>query len=75
MKNYEIRDVKTDDVLVYDLSFEEAQETLKFYQEFFGEQAVYMHKTEPKRNTSTMKAYKEDYISYFGVLQKMGNLI
>lgn len=75
MKDYEIRDVKTNDVLVYDLSLEEAKETLKLYQEFFGERAVYMHKAEPQPKTLSVTEYKEEYISYFGVLQRMGNLI
>ena len=73
---YEIWDVDTEEILVDNLSFEEAVEQSAVYQQFYGEGIavavresckVYSHKTPANE-------YKVAWINYFAMLQAMGNL-
>lgn len=73
---YEIWDVDTNEVLVDNLSFEDAVEQSAIYEQFFGEGVcvairesckVYIPKTPSQE-------YKTAWINYFAELQAMGNL-
>lgn len=73
---YEIWDTDTNEVLVDNLSFDEAVEQSAIYMDFFGESVsvairearkVYTHKTPAQE-------YKSAWINYFAKLQVMGNL-
>ncbi len=73
---FEIWDTDTEEVLVDNLSFEEAAEQSAIYQEFFGNgvsvairasRKTYEHKTPAQE-------YKAAWINYFAELQAMGNL-
>ena len=73
---YEIWDTNTNEILVDNLSFDQAAEQSAIYQDFFGNsitvafresQQVYSRKT-------SAQAYKDAWIEYFGILQEMGNL-
>jgi hypothetical protein len=73
---YEIWDENANEMLVDNLTFDEAAEQSAIYMEFFGNGiAVAIRESAPvrKRKTSAQE-YKEAWIEYFGELQLMGNL-
>lgn len=73
---YEIWDVDTEEVLVDNLSFEEAAVQSAVYQEFYGD-GVFVAVRESRRTVSHntyADEFKTAWISYFEELQAMGNL-
>lgn len=75
-RRYEIWDTDTQEVLVDNLTFEEAAEQSAVYMSFFGEGIfVVIRESQPIRHHKTSaQAYKEAWIEYFRELQLMGNL-
>ena len=73
---YEIWDINTNDILVDNLSFDDAVEQSAIYQEFFGDTVCVAFRESRKVHTHKTPAqeYKQAWISYFGELQAMGNL-
>ena len=77
-KIFEIRFAHSGEVLANQLSEQKAIELLEMYKRFFGKDSViiaYENSEERRRHTSWAQEYKNDYISYFGELQEMGNLL
>lgn len=77
-KVFEIRDAYTFEVLVDNLTLEEALDTLNVYEEFFGNDSVIVTCAKaPRRrpHISMAQEYKQEYIDYFAELQLMGNLL
>lgn len=72
---YQIKFTHSEEVLVETPLQKEAEELLAIYKSFFGEHSVILNNAERRRHTSWAQEYKNDYISYFGELQKMGNLL
>lgn len=73
---YEIWDANANEVLVDNLSFDQAAEQSAIYQEFFGD-AISVAVRKSKRiikHTTYAQEYKQAWIEYFGELQLMGNL-
>ena len=73
---YEILDQDTGKVLVDNLTFDEATEQCKVYQDFFdcGVAVVIRESMVHKKHTTIKQEFKEAWISYFAELQVMGNL-
>lgn len=74
---YEIWDENTNEVLVDNLTFEQAAEQSAIYQEFFGSEVISVAIRESVRTTehrTPAQEYKQAWIDYFGELQAMGNL-
>lgn len=77
-KVFEIRDAYTNEVLVDKLSPKEAIETFELYQNYFGVHSVIMthsHEFERSPYISRDQEYKNEFITYFAVLQLIGNLL
>ena len=75
-RTYEIWDVDTNEMLVDNLTFDEAAEQCEIYTKFFGEGiCVAIRESVPVRKHKTYaQEYKESWINYFAELQAMGNL-
>lgn len=75
-RTYEIYDLDTNEVLVDNLTFSEAAEQCKVYQECFGNgiAVVIREMREMKQHISAEQEFKTAWINYFGELQAMGNL-
>ncbi len=75
-KTYEIWDMDTEEILVDNLTFEDAAEQCKAYQDYFGNGiAVVARETrETKSHTTAREEFKRAWINYFAELQAMGNL-
>lgn len=73
---YEIWDVDTNEVLVDNLSFDEAAEQFAVYQKFFDDGVfVAVRETRHKHiHRTPAQEYKVAWINYFAELQAMGNL-
>ena len=73
---YEIWDVDTEEILVDNLSFEDAAEQSLVYQQFYGDGvSVLVRETSQVRTRITPEQeFKTAWISYFAELQEMGNL-
>lgn len=73
---YEIWDLDTNEVLVDNLTFAEAAEQCKTYQEFFGNgiAVAIREMREMKQHTTAEQEFKAAWINYFAELQAMGNL-
>lgn len=74
---YEIWDTSTNEILVDNLTFDQAAEQSAIYQEFFGSETISVVIRESARiikHTSPAQEYKQAWINYFGELQAMGNL-
>ena len=74
---YEIWDTNTNEVLVDNLTFDQAAEQSAIYQEFFGSESISVAIRESEgiiKHTTPAQEYKQAWISYFGELQAMGNL-
>lgn len=83
MKFYEIREAKTNELLVDGLSGEQALEMFEVYQNYFGIGNVYItHYIVPKNKTHISRTYenkraqeyKNDFIALFEELQIIGNI-
>ena len=75
---FQIRDVFTNEVLVDNLSREDVVAQLKVYEEFFGEDTVYVVRYEDKTKRKVQSwetEYKKAFIELFAELQIMGNLL
>lgn len=75
-RTYEIWDVDTQEMLVDNLTFDEAAEQCAIYMEHYGDGiCVAIRESAPvcKRKTYAQE-YKEAWISYFAELQAIGNL-
>ena len=74
---FEIWDENTNEILVDGLTFGQAAEQCKIYQEFFGRAiAVVIRETSKVHNRfNVANEYKTEYINYFAQLQQMGNLL
>ena len=76
---YGIKDTRSMEILVDNLTFKKAIETLKIYQDFFGDNNIVMTVCGTDHNqcahTTMKEEYKNEYINYFAQLQKMGNLL
>lgn len=75
-RTYEIWDVDTKEMLVDNLTFEEAAEQCATYMDFYGNGiCVAIRESAPIRKRKTYaQEYKEAWINYFAELQAMGNL-
>ena len=75
-RTYEIWDLDTNEVLVDNLTFSEAAEQCKVYQDLFGNgiAVAVREMREMKHHTSAEQEFKAAWINYFGELQAMGNL-
>ena len=75
--SFEIWNENTNEILVDGLTFAEAAEQCKIYQDFDGGAiSVAFRETDKARNHSNMAhEYKIEYINYFAQLQQMGNLL
>lgn len=75
-RTYEIWDLDTSEMLVDNLTFAEAAEQCKAYQELFGNgiEVVIRETREIKRHTTAKQEFKAAWIDYFAELQAMGNL-
>jgi hypothetical protein len=75
-RNYEIWDLDTEEILISNLTFAEATEQCKAYQEFFGNGiAVAIRESrEIKQHITAKQEFKTAWINYFDELQAMGNL-
>ena len=75
-RTYEIWDLDTNEVLVDNLTFAEAAEQCKAYQDFFGNgiAVAVREMREIKHYTSAEQEFKTAWINYFAELQSMGNL-
>lgn len=73
---FEIWDTDTNEILVDNLSFEEAVEQSEVYQQFFGDGVSVAIRESRKVYTHVTPAqeYKTAWINYFAELQAMGNL-
>ena len=74
---FEIRFTHSMELLEGNLPRRRAEEELELYKQFFGEHSVVMvyENQEERRRRSWAQEYKNDYINYFGELQRMGNLL
>ena len=77
-KTYEIWDLDTNEVLVDNLTFSEAAEQCKVYEDFFGNGIAVaireMREIKQRQHTSAEQEFKAAWINYFAELQAMGNL-
>lgn len=76
LRTYEIWDVDAQEILVDNLTFEQAAEQSAVYMEFFGDgvSVVIRESCYTRKRKTYAQAYKEAWIEYFGELQLMGNL-
>ena len=83
-KFYEIREARSNDLLVDGLSSEQALKMFEIYQNYYGVGSVYItHYVVPKstiKNPRTFEnkraqEYKNEFILLFAELQEMGNLL
>lgn len=74
--HYEIWDAKTHDVLVDNLTFDEAAEQCKVYEDFFGAEVIVVVVDYAKiiSAPSVSQQYKSAYIDYMDILCNIGNL-
>lgn len=73
---FEIWDEDTNEILVDNLSFEDAAEQSLAYQQFFGDgvSVVIRQSSMAHTHKSFAQEYKKIWIDYFAELQMMGNL-
>ena len=75
---YEIWDTTINEILVDNLSFEQAVEQVKTYQDLFGSSTIVValrqRQHKPTIHTTPAQQYKNAWIDYFAELQSMGNL-
>ena len=76
LKTYEIWDVDAQEMLVDNLTFDEAAEQCATYMDFYGNGiCVAIRESAPVRKRKTYaQEYKEAWVNYFYELQAMGNL-
>ena len=84
MKKYEIREARTNELLVDNLTGEQALEMFEVYQNYFGVGSVYItHYEVPQPSLSVLRTYeskraqdyKNDFILLIAELQEMGNIL
>ena len=76
-KTYEIWDLDTEEILVDNLTFDEAAVQCKAYQDFYGNGIAVVAREmrcAQKKHTTPAQEFKAAWISYFGELQALGNL-
>ena len=76
-RTYEIWDMDTEEILVDNLSFDDAAVQCKAYQDYFGNGiAVVIRETRyaQRKHTTPAQEFKSAWINYFGELQALGNL-
>lgn len=73
---YEIWDEDTDEILVDNLSFDDAAEQFLAYQQFFGDGVSVIIRTSSRVRTRTTPAqeFKQAWFELMDELQAMGNL-
>ena len=73
---FEIWDEDTNEILVDNLSFEDAAEQSLAYQEFFGDgvSVVIRESCQTRIRITPEQEFKHAWINYFAELQAMGNL-
>ena len=73
---YEIWDINTNEILVDNLTFDQAAEQSAIYQEFFGDSVCVAFRESKQiiKHTTPAQEYKTAWINYFAELQGMGNL-
>ena len=73
---FEIWDEDTNEILVDNLSFEDAAEQSLVYQQFYGDgvSVVIRASSQVRTHITPAQEYKQAWINYFGKLQAMGNL-
>lgn len=75
---YEIRDIKTDEILVDNLTFDEMAVLYAEYESFYGSDiyACYNATPVPKKQdyVSSKLAYRKNWLHYYEELQAMGNI-
>ena len=74
---FEIYDEDTDEILVDNLTFEEAAEQSAVYMGFFGDGiSVLIRKSvQPvRKHTTRRQEFSDDWVNYFAMLQALGNL-
>lgn len=75
---YAIKEARTLELVEDYLTFDEATESLHFYQDICGYDVILTstYNNNSKRcYTNAAKEYKTEYILYFSYLQNMGNLL
>lgn len=76
-RTYEIWDMDTEEILVDNLTFDEAAVQYKVYQDFFGngiEVAIRETRYAKQKHTTPAQEFKFAWINYFAELQALGNL-
>ena len=74
---YEIRDAKTNETLVDNLTFDDMAELFAEYQAFFGDDIYAYYCIDNNARTSTVSReleYKRAWLHYYDELQAMGNI-
>lgn len=74
---YEIWDANTNEVLVDNLTFEDAAEWCKTYSDFFGIETMVVEVYSKKiiKHTTAAQQYKNAYTDYMETLFEMGNIL
>ena len=71
MLKYCIKDASTMDIIINNLTADEAAEEFNFYESFLGQGSIFIAAS----HINAEQDYKRDFIELFAELQDMGNLI
>ena len=71
MLKYCIKDASTMDIIVNNLTADEAAEEFNFYEDFLGQGSTFIAAS----HINEERNYKNDFVELFAELQEMGNLI
>ena len=74
---FEIRNIKTDEILVDNLTYDELECVYDDYEAFYGDDIYAFYNDAPvpkKKHVSRELEYKRSWLHYYDELQAMGNI-